>query len=54
MTRIERSFENCEIYDNSQDHDKVYVIYSKGGREALSKVTRIAKITNLRKLWNLR
>ena len=29
--------------------DKVYVIYSKGCREALSKVTRIAKITKFTK-----
>ena len=45
MSRIERSYENCEIYDNSQDHWQVYVIYSTGCKEALSKVTRIAKIT---------
>ena len=29
--------------------DKVYVIYSKGCREALSKATRIAKITKFTK-----
>ena len=46
MSRIERGYESCEI---CKTIDSVHVIYSKGYRETLSKVTRIAKITKFTK-----
>ena len=48
--RIERSYENCKIYCNSQDYiDRIYEIYWKDCKEGFCKVTRIAKITKLTK-----
>ena len=49
MSKIEHNYKNCKIYDNSQNNDKVYVIYSNGCREAPFKVTRIAKISKFTK-----
>ena len=49
MSRIKRSYENCEIYKNSQDHLQNRRKLFKGLREGHSKVMRVAKITKFTK-----
>ena len=51
MSRIERSYENCEIYDNLQDHLQSLCNLFK---ELVTRIEKITKFTKTAKFMIIR